>query len=65
MKLYVKPALEVISMKTSENIADDSIIKTIYTQAANSTGYTNGGFDDESSTGVYNARVDAYGSDIA
>lgn len=42
MKSYVKPALEVISMRTSENIADnEGIIATIFTQAANNAGYTN------------------------
>jgi len=40
MKAYVKPALEVISMKTAENIADDSLIKTIYTQLSGQTGYS-------------------------
>ncbi len=39
MKSYVKPALEVISMKTSENIADN-LIKTIYTQMTTGDGYT-------------------------
>lgn len=29
MKYYAKPSLEVISMKTSENIADNAI-KTLY-----------------------------------
>ncbi|MBQ6999160.1 MAG: hypothetical protein IJN62_05170 [Clostridia bacterium] len=39
MKSYVKPALEVISMKTSENIADN-LIKTIYTQMTTGAGYS-------------------------
>ncbi len=40
MKSYVKPALEVISMRTSENIADnEGIIATIFTKAANAEGY--------------------------
>lgn len=62
MKSYVKPALEVISMKTAENIADDSIIKTIYTQAAGATGYTNDGTL-AGSTATYDAQTDAFGSD--
>lgn len=37
MKYYAKPSLEVISMKTSENIADNPI-KTLYENAG--AGYT-------------------------
>ena len=40
MKSYVKPALEVISVKTSENIAADTFIKTLYTKVAGSASYT-------------------------
>lgn len=39
MKSYVKPTLEVINMRTSENIADN-FIKTIYTKAAGESTYT-------------------------
>ncbi len=52
MKAYVKPALEVISMKTAENIADDSIIKTIYTKAAGQTSY------ETMTTAEYNESAD-------
>ena len=38
MKNYTKPSLEVISMKTSENIADN-LIKSMYTKAAGDTEY--------------------------
>ena len=37
MKYYAKPSLEVISMKTSENIADNPI-KTLYENVG--AGYT-------------------------
>ena len=36
MKSYVKPSIEVISMRTSENIADN-LIKTLYTRNAEGT----------------------------
>ena len=38
MKIYKKPTLEVISMKTSENIAANNLIKTIYVKAAQGSG---------------------------
>ena len=57
MKSYVKPALEVISMKTAENIADESLIKTIYTRASGETGYT------YTEVAYYDAKSDAFGSD--
>lgn len=41
MKSYVKPSLEVISMRTSENIADNNLIKTIYTKTATDGTYAN------------------------
>ena len=58
MKVYVKPALEVISMKTAENIADDSIIKTIYTKAAGDEAYTTmslGAYDESADMGPVNS----------
>jgi len=39
MKTYVKPTLEVISMKTSENIAATNEFKTIYKRAKNNDAY--------------------------
>lgn len=39
MKIYKKPTLEVISMKSSENIANNSVIKTMYVKAAKNDGY--------------------------
>ena len=52
MKSYVKPTLEVISMRTSENIADNNIIKTIYTKTEVSGNYGN------AKTGAYVASED-------
>lgn len=39
MKTYMKPALEVISVKTSENIAADTFIKSFYKKAAGAGSY--------------------------
>ena len=38
MKSYVKPSIEVISMRTSENIANN-LIKTLYTKSSASGTY--------------------------
>lgn len=61
MKTYVKPTIEVISMRTSENIADNNIIKTIYTKAADATEYntvTSGTYsEDYDITGSQNLNV--------
>lgn len=56
MKSYVKPAIEVISMRTSENIADN-IIKTIYTKNT-----SEGTFFDTVSDGYYSDALDITGS---
>lgn len=56
MKSYVKPNLEVINMRTSENIADN-FIKTIYTKAAGSTSYV-----ENTAAGSYDSTLDIVGS---
>lgn len=56
MKSYVKPTLEVISMKTSENIADN-IIKTLYTRTSETSGFTL-----NATGGTYNEELDIIGS---
>ena len=58
MKNYTKPSLEVISMKTSENIADN-LIKAMYTKAAGDDGYAYTGSE------AYNEAYDMTGSTIA
>lgn len=57
MKLYEKPSIEVISMKTAENIADDyGLIKTIYTRAAGAESTTGiGGYTQMADPGRYNS----------
>lgn len=59
MKSYVKPTLEVISMRTSENIADNNIIKTIYTKAA---GDISGTYEYIGTGSSYNDSLDRIGS---
>lgn len=59
MKTYVKPTLEVISMKTTENIADN-LIKTIYTRTSEATGFV---MQEDAAT--YDATRDLQGSDIS
>ena len=61
MKLYEKPSIEVISMKTAENIADDSLIKTIYTRTIGATG-SNGGYTAMDDAGRYDSDADINGS---
>lgn len=57
MKTYTKPTLQVINMKTSENIADNDFIKTMYTKTAESNGqYQLEGLK------PYDAGVDLFGS---
>ena len=58
MKTYVKPSIEVISVKTSENIADNWI-KTMYTRAAEATEWVQASGAQE-----YNSLTDLTGSDI-
>ena len=57
MKSYVKPTLEVINMRTSENIADN-FIKTIYTKTASS----NGTYVQNTVAGSYSTDLDIVGS---
>lgn len=59
MKTYVKPTLEVISMKTTENIADN-LIKTIYTRTSEAAGFV---MQEDAAT--YDATRDLQGSDIS
>ena len=59
MKNYTKPSLEVISMKTSENIADN-LIKTMYTKASVGSDYGYVG-----SAAAYDAMIDMTGSNPA
>lgn len=58
MKSYVKPTLEVISMKTTENIADN-LIKTIYTRTNDTEGYVM-----QSDAATYDAVRDLKGSNV-
>lgn len=58
MKIYKKPTLEVISMKTSENIAANNIIKTVYVRAAQASGYV----VDQSANTAYDPYADMNGS---
>lgn len=56
MKSYVKPNLEVINMRTSENIADN-FIKTIYTKAS-----TGGSYELRNTAATYDSTLDIVGS---
>ena len=60
MKAYVKPTIEVISMRTSENIADNNIIKTIYTKTE-----VGGTYNQNLEGGTYSSTTDIVGSNPA
>ena len=62
MKSYVKPSIEVISMKTSENIADN-LFKTIYTRAVGATS-SDIAYTELSGAATYNPSVDLSGSEV-
>ncbi len=57
MRVYKKPTLEVISMRTSENIAD-SFIKNVYVKVAQGDGYSY----DATRNEVYDPSRDLAGS---
>ncbi len=58
MKAYVKPSLEVISMKTSENIADGNgnivadVLASVYVKASEGTEYSYASTAEYDSTGI-------------
>ncbi len=62
MKSYVKPSIEVISMKTSENIADN-LFKTIYTRAVGADS-SNISYTALEGVATYNPDADINGSDV-
>lgn len=62
MKSYVKPALEVISVKTSENIAADTFIKTLYTKVAGGTTYTDATYETVNYASNDDIITEVYGS---
>ncbi len=64
MKAYVKPTIEVINMKTAESIADDTLIKTIWTKAASVDGQP-AAWTQQADDAVYNPAIDHTGSTVA
>lgn len=60
MKTYTKPTLEVINMRTSENIANN-LIKTLYEKTAQSGGQ----YQQVSGLQEYDERTDLFGSNPA
>ncbi len=59
MKTYTKPTLEVINMRTSENIANN-LIKTLYEKTQ-----SGGQYQQMEGLQNYDSSVDLYGSNPA